>query len=68
MMTKDGIIVDVSKVTSVRYWDKPNSPTEILGLFRLAVYYRWFVQCFSSIETPLSKLTQMKIAFQWSNN
>ena len=33
----------------------------------LAGYYRWFVKGFSSIASPMSRLTQKKIKFQWSS-
>ena len=33
----------------------------------MAGYYRWFVEGFSSIASPMSRLTQKKVKFQWSN-
>ena len=32
----------------------------------MASYYQWFVEEFYSIASPMSRLTQKKVKFQWS--
>ncbi|KAF3632361.1 hypothetical protein FXO37_27514 [Capsicum annuum] len=61
----DGIRVDPQKVKAVRKWPRPTTPTDIWSFLGLAGYYRRFIESFSSIAAPLSKLTQKKVKFVW---
>ncbi|XP_060212021.1 uncharacterized protein LOC132639598 [Lycium barbarum] len=42
-------------------------PTEVRNFLGLAGYYRRFVEGFSSLSTPLMKLTQKTAKFQWND-
>ncbi|KAF3626368.1 putative ribonuclease H protein-like [Capsicum annuum] len=64
----DGIRVDPQKTEAVRNWPRPVSPSDIRSFFGLAGYYRQFVKGFSSIASPMSRLTQKKIKFPWSDS
>lgn len=56
VVTKDGIMVDLTKILLIWDWARPTSPTEIWSFIGLAGYYWHFVEGFSSIEDPLIKL------------
>ncbi|GJS44575.1 putative reverse transcriptase domain-containing protein [Tanacetum coccineum] len=45
----------------------PKSATEIRQFLGLAGYYRRFIEGFSKIAKPMTKLTQKKIKFEWSD-
>ncbi|WMV08004.1 hypothetical protein MTR67_001389 [Solanum verrucosum] len=62
----EGIKVDTQKIEAVQNWPKATSPTGIRSFLGLVGYYRWFVEGFSSISSPLIKSTQKTIKFQWS--
>ncbi|PKU78226.1 RNA-directed DNA polymerase [Dendrobium catenatum] len=46
---------------------EPTTVTEIQSFLGLAGYYRRFVEGFSKIAAPLSRLTQKAIKFEWSS-
>ena len=62
----EGITVDPSKVQVVKNWPVPKSATEIRSFLGLAGYYRRFVQDFSRIAGPLTKLTQKEVKHVWT--
>ncbi|GJR03565.1 putative reverse transcriptase domain-containing protein [Tanacetum coccineum] len=45
----------------------PKSPTEIRQFLGLAGYYRRFIEGFSKIAKPMTKLTQKKVKFEWGD-
>ena len=63
IVSGEGITVDPSKVQAVKDWPVPKSATEIRSFLGLAGYYRRFVQDFSRIAGPLTKLTQKGIKY-----
>uniref|UniRef100_A0A0V0GQG3 Putative ovule protein n=1 Tax=Solanum chacoense TaxID=4108 RepID=A0A0V0GQG3_SOLCH len=67
VVSGEGIRVDNQKIEAVKNWPRPTSPTEIRSFLGLAGYYRRFVEGFSSIAVPLTRLTQKKVKFQWSD-
>ncbi|GJS64656.1 putative reverse transcriptase domain-containing protein [Tanacetum coccineum] len=63
----EGIHVDPAKIESIKDWTSPKSPTEIRQFLGLAGYYRRFIEGFSKIAKPMTKLTQKKVKFVWSD-
>nr|GEW31325.1 transposon Ty3-G Gag-Pol polyprotein [Tanacetum cinerariifolium] len=45
----------------------PASPTEIRQFLGLAGYYRRFIEGFTTIAKPMTKLTQKKVKFEWGD-
>nr|GFA58777.1 putative reverse transcriptase domain-containing protein [Tanacetum cinerariifolium] len=62
-----GLHVDPAKIESVKDWASPKSPTEIRQFLGLAGYYRRFIEGFSKIAKPMTKLTQKKVKFEWGD-
>ena len=58
-----GIAVDTQKIEAVKTWPRPMTPTEVRSFLGLAGYYRRFVEGFSSLSAPLTKLTKKAAKF-----
>ena len=60
--------MDSQKIEVVKQWPRPTSTTDMRSFLGLANYYRRFVEGFSSIASPLTRLTQKMVKFQWSDD
>ncbi|GJT43742.1 putative reverse transcriptase domain-containing protein, partial [Tanacetum coccineum] len=60
-----GIHVDPAKIESIKDWEAPKTPTKIRQFLGLAGYYRRFIEGFSKIARPMTKLTQKSVKFDW---
>ncbi|XP_070003523.1 uncharacterized protein [Nicotiana sylvestris] len=67
VISGEGVKVDFQKIEAVKNWPRPTSVSDIRSFLGLAGYYRSFVEGFSSISSPLTRLTQNKVKFQWSD-
>ncbi|GKA90192.1 putative reverse transcriptase domain-containing protein [Tanacetum coccineum] len=62
----EGIHVDPDKIESIKDWASPKTLTKIHQFLGLAGYYRRFIEGFSKIAKPMTKLTQKNVKFDWS--
>ncbi|WRX08900.1 Reverse transcriptase domain - like 8 [Theobroma cacao] len=62
-----GIYVDPKKIEAILQWEQPKTVTEIRSFLKLADYYRRFVQGFSLIAAPLTRLTRKGDKFKWDD-
>ncbi|GJU37640.1 putative reverse transcriptase domain-containing protein [Tanacetum coccineum] len=60
VINSEGIHVDPTKIESIKDWESPKTPTEIRQFLGLAGYYRRFIEGFSKIAKPMTKLTQKR--------
>ena len=67
IVSKNGISVDPSKVEAVQNWPRPTSVKEIRSFLGLAGYYRRFVKDCSKLASPLTRLTQKRVEFKWTD-
>ncbi|XP_070022617.1 uncharacterized protein [Nicotiana sylvestris] len=67
VVSREGIMVDPQKIAMVKNWPRPTTPTEIRNFLGLAGYCRRFVDGFSTLASPLTKLTQKAVKLQWSD-
>nr|GEU61176.1 putative reverse transcriptase domain-containing protein [Tanacetum cinerariifolium] len=63
-----GLHVDPAKIKAVKKWETPTTPTEVHQFLGLAGYYRRFIEGFSKIAKPLTKLTQKNKKYIWEKD
>ncbi|GJT31964.1 putative reverse transcriptase domain-containing protein [Tanacetum coccineum] len=57
--------VDPAKIEAVKNWTCLTTPIEVRQFLGLAGYYRRFIEGFSKIAKPLTKLTQKNKSYIW---
>ncbi|GJT99047.1 putative reverse transcriptase domain-containing protein [Tanacetum coccineum] len=67
VIDSQGIYVDPAKIESIKDWASPKTLMEIWQFLGLAGYYRRFIEGFSKIAKPMTKLTQKKVKFVWGD-
>ncbi|GJX55310.1 hypothetical protein Tco_0285207 [Tanacetum coccineum] len=67
VIDSEGIHVDPANIESIKDWASPKTPTEIHQFLGLAGYYRRFIEGFSKIAKPMTKLRQQNdtLAILW---
>ena len=68
IISAEGITVDPQKIDAIIKWPRPTTVTEIRSFLGLAGYYRRFVEGFSQLAVPLTKLTRKGVKYIWSEN
>ncbi|GJS14177.1 putative reverse transcriptase domain-containing protein [Tanacetum coccineum] len=58
VINSEGVHVNPAKIKAIKNWAAPKTSTEVRQFLRLAGYYRRFIEGFSLIDKPLTKLIQ----------
>ena len=66
-MSASSVLVDPEKVEAVMSWEKPKLVFKIHSFLGLARYYRRFIEYFSRLATPMTRLTQKEVKFEWND-
>jgi len=66
VVSAEGIRVDPRKIEAILEWKPPRSVLEIRSFLGLAGYYRRFVEGFSVMAAPLTKLIRKGVPFVWT--
>nr|GFC94218.1 putative reverse transcriptase domain-containing protein [Tanacetum cinerariifolium] len=66
IVSAKGITMDPAKVEAITKWPRPTSVTEVRSFLGLAGYYRRFVEGFSRLALPLTKLMHKGEKFVWN--
>ncbi|GJT50924.1 putative reverse transcriptase domain-containing protein [Tanacetum coccineum] len=68
VINNHGVHVDPAKVEAIRNWSAPTTPKEVRQFLGLAGYYRRFIEGFSLISKPLTKLTEKNKKYEWGTD
>ena len=66
-MSASGVSVDPEKVEVVMSWERPKSVFEIRSFLGLAGYYIRFIEDFSRLAAPMTRLTRKEVKFDWDD-
>ena len=63
---EQGVAVDPAKIEAVMKWEPPKNVTEVRSFLGLAGYYRRFVEGFTKLAMPMTRLTKKGEKFLWT--
>jgi len=66
VISDEGIFVDPKKVEAMLKWERPTNVTEIHSFLGLTGYYKRFIEEFSTIATPMTRLTRKETKWEWT--
>ena len=68
VVSASGVSVDPGKVEAVMSWERPKSVFEIRSFLGLAGYYMRFIEDFSRLVAPMTRLTRKEVKFVWDDS
>ena len=68
VVSASSVSVDPEKIEAVMSWERPKSIFEIRSFLGLAGYYRRFIEDFSRLAAPMTKLTRKEVMFEWNDS
>ena len=68
VVSASGVSVDLGKVEAVMSWERLKSVFETHSLLGLAGYYRRFIEDFSRLAAPMTRLTRKEVKFMWDDS
>ena len=63
-VSQEGISVDLAKIDVILQWERPRNVMKICSFLELGGYYRRFIENFSRIAAPLTRLTRKDVRFE----
>ena len=67
VVSASGVSVDLEKVEAVMSWERPKSVFEIRSFLGLDGYYWRFIEDFSKVAAPMTRLTRKDAKFEWDD-
>ena len=68
VISASSVSVDPGKVEAVISWERPKSVFEIRSFLGLAGYCKRFIEDFSQLASPMTRLTRKEVKFVWDGS
>jgi len=62
-----GLRMDEEKIRTIKEWKEPTNIKGIQSFLGFANFYRRFIQDYSRITTPLTRLTRKEVDWEWGD-
>lgn len=66
VVSAEGLRADPEKIQKVREWPVPRSAKELASFLGLATYFKRYVKDYAGIASPLFRLTNKDVTYEWS--
>ena len=66
VVSEQGVAIESAKIEAVMKWEPPKNVTEVRSFPGLAGYYRRFVEGFSKLAMPMTRLIKKGEKFLWT--
>ena len=67
VVSDSGVLVDPEKVEAIMSWERQKSVFKIHSFLGLVGYYKRFIEDFSRLAVPMTRLTHKGVKFEWTN-
>ena len=67
VVSTSSVSVDLKKIKAVMSWERPKSVFEKRSFLGLVGYYRKFIEDFSRLVVPMTKLARNGVKFEWDD-
>ena len=67
VVSASGVSIDLEKVEIVMSWKRSKSVFEIRSFLGLVGYYRRFIEDFTRLAAPMTRLTRKRVKFEWDD-
>ena len=67
IVSDKGVHVNPAKTSAIQEWPQPETVRDVRSFIGLCSYYRKFVKDFATIATPLHRLMEKEVCFEWDD-
>jgi len=67
VISPQGLRMDEEKIWTIKEWKEPTNIKGIQSFLGFATFYRRFIQDYSRITTPLTRLTRKEVDWEWGD-